>query len=156
MQKHLKYTAIFILMVVVYPFLFQSLHIIYHDHQHGSGHIPGISPVSRNSCSVHTGLCSHAGSHEPEKDPPAGPGSDSKTGRSPGLIFCTVNDHEPFHSHEECPVCEHEFAKFSLDNTSYTLFTEDIIAIISPLFYLEPAILYTGNHKLLRAPPLLS
>jgi len=143
MQKHLKYTSVFLLMVVLYPFLFQSLHIIYHDHHQGHSCNGEVIHGSLNYCLSPSGSCGQP------------PGQASGTGHGADGPACRVNPATTGHAHDECPLCEHEFAKFNLKRTMNIFFSEEILTMINTSFYQNPKVLYTGNHISPRAPPRL-
>ncbi|TVR73439.1 MAG: hypothetical protein EA408_04870 [Marinilabiliales bacterium] len=156
MDKFTRHKALLLTALIMFPFVSQTLHIIFHDHHHDAGHIHGIAQESSNSCPAHAGCCSHTIRHGQKHHTLAGTDRAGENDTLHEPVSPVFNGQEFTHLHEECPLCDFELAKFSLDYSVYIFFTEDIISVIYPFFYREPAILYTGNHKLLRAPPLLS
>lgn len=152
MQKHIRHTASFLLLVIAYPFLFQTLHIIHHDHNHDAGHSHMNGRSNQSNCSALSGFCSNND----------GLADDHTSGQN-----CNVNpDHRDnlyivspattLHDHEECPLCEHEFAKFNLKRSMDVFFSEEIFTTVNISFYQNPPVFYTGNHISLRAPPRIS
>ncbi len=153
MQKHIKHTALFLLLVIVYPFLFQALHIIHHDHNHAAGHRHVVDQSNKSSCSSLTGFCSN-------NDGPSDDHHHYRANCDANLdhkdVLNIVSPAKTVHDHEECPLCEHEFAKFNLKRSMDIFFTEEIFTTVNTSFYQNPPVLYTGNHISLRAPPRLS
>jgi len=149
MHKHCRHTASFLLLVIVYPFLFQALHIIRHDHEHyaGQSHMNGRS--NKTNCSSLSGFCSNI--DELADDHPSGQNCDTNLDHRD--ILYIVSQLATIHDHEECPLCEHEFAKFSLNRSMDIFITEEIITSVDISFYQNPPVLYSGNHISLRAPP---
>lgn len=160
MQKHIKYTALILLLVIAYPFLFQSLHIIYHDHSHHSSRHLAVNHGSLNHSSPLSGSCTHypgddthqsAGNHNHNPS-----GNKSEAGDELPYALCLVNPESNIHDQKECPLCDHEFAKFKLERSLNIFFSEVIFNIINAYLYQAPPVLYTGNNVSLRAPPLHS
>lgn len=156
MQKHVRHTAFLLLLVIAYPFIFQSLHIIYHDHSHHSAHhvvnhggLNHSSPLS-GSCTHEPGDNMHHTSGDHDHDP-----SGKKSGGVTELWYlsCTLLPESKDHDLKECPLCDHEFAKFKLERLLNIFFSEEMFNIINTTFYRNALVLCTGNNVSLRAPP---
>lgn len=154
MQKHIRHTTFFLLLVIVYPFLFQALHIIHHDHDHNhaAGHRHVVDQSNKSSCSSLTGFCSN--NDGPSDDHHYRQNCDANLDHKDVLNI--VSPAKTVHDHQECPLCEHEFAKFNLKRSVDIFFTEEIFTTVNISFYQNPPVLYTGNHISPRAPPRLS
>jgi hypothetical protein len=136
MKKHSRHIALVLLLFIAYPYVFQALHILYHDH----------SPTAGNyhACSFH-GQCDNSGGN---KDKPDGPSF-------PGKNLAGIPEHSD-HEDADCPLCEHEFAKFSVKSLYYISFKDERFSLVNNYFYQDPSVLYTGHHRSFRAPPTIS
>jgi hypothetical protein len=140
MKKHIQHIAIILLLFIAYPYVFQAVHILSHDHSHASGNRSANSGYY-HSCSLHDHCDNPAGNQEkPDGLSFSGPYFEGIPGNS---------DHE----HEQCPLCEHEFAKFSVKSIFYTSFEDERFSLVNNYFYQVPSVLYTGHHRSFRAPP---
>ena len=157
MQKHIKHTALLLLLVIAYPFIFQSLHIIYHDHSRHTARHHAVNHGTLNHTSPLSGSCTHTPGDDPHHFPGDhnhdSSGERSGTGTDIRYFSSTVIPENKDHDHKECPLCDHEFAKFKLERSMNIFFLEEIFTIINTSFYQNPAVLYTGNHISPRAPP---
>ena len=135
MKSHIRHAALVLLAVILYPVGYQNFHILYHDHGHQISHSVCESILNSGS--------SDSSEHECGND-----NNGVEENELPYYQFNKVVDH--------CPVCEHEFAKFSHTGI-YTVSTiYDFFSAIKDYVYYPPALAYSGNHISLRAPPLLS
>jgi hypothetical protein len=144
MKKNTPYIALLLLVFIAYPFVFQTVHIISHDHGFSLMNTsdPGNGQV--HFCSPHQNKCEDPARKDNSNNFPL-PGQQLVS--SPGY-----SDLEGSH----CPLCEHEFAKFSLEKLFHITFTNERVLLVNNYFYRNPSLLYTGNHRLLRAPPPVS
>lgn len=152
MQKHIRHTASFLLLVIVYPFLFQTLHIIHHDHNQDAGHSHMNGRSNQTNCSSLSGFCSN--NDRLADDRSSSQNCDVNPDHIENLYIASFKT--TLHDHKECPLCEHEFAKFNLKRSINIFFTEEIFTTVNISFYQNPPVLYTGNHISLRAPPRFS
>lgn len=133
--------ALLLLVFIAYPFVFQTVHIISHSHGFsrinktyaGNGHV--------DFCSSHHNKCEDPAREDHSNKPPL-PGQQFL--KNPGNSDYVVS---------HCPLCEHEFAKFSLEKLFHISFADERFFLVFDYFYRNPPVLYTGNHRLLRAPP---
>jgi hypothetical protein len=140
MKKSTRHIALLMLVFIAYPFVFQAVHIISHDHYlHIDGSDTGRGHV--HFCPAHHNKCEESF----RKDNPDEP---SFAGQQ-FLSSIGLSDHEGNH----CPLCEHEFAKFSLEKLFNISFADERISLVNNFFYRNPSVLFTGNHRSLRAPP---
>jgi hypothetical protein len=142
MQKYTRHIALALLVVIIYPYIAQSLHVLGHDHGHI--HIYGLAAGGHgnHSCTADNG-CHH---HNDEGDNP-------EATTAPGVTFSSLPDER---SNAPCTLCEHEFAKFSLTSIYTIEFDQYKIGTFSPVPYSEPSGIFTFSHISLRAPPLSS
>jgi hypothetical protein len=140
MHKYTRHIALLLLVVIIYPYVAQSLHVLGHDHGHM--HLYGVAGAQGNySCTPDAG-CVH-------NDPV---GDRESTGIHGATLQALTGDR----SDSPCTLCEHEFAKFSLTSIYTVVFGQDKIGSIGPVPYNEPSGIFTFNHISLRAPPLSS
>ncbi len=142
-KKNSQYTAWLLLFFLAYSILIQNLHILFHDH--GDIHNPcnqGQTGIAHFCTSDN--VCGHSSGSINQGDDPGYP-------KQPGI---NKPDH-PSHEAVHCPVCEHEFAKFSITKIFNIDFSSEILSFVTLCLYQTPCILYNGNHVSLRAPPFL-
>ena len=144
MKKHVQHIAYLLLLFIAYPFIFQTLHILYNDHGHTHSHCRADQHSYIKFCSSVNG-CGHsskntnhaAGSNHPEQH--------------------YVNIHDQFAGEaDHCAICEHEFAKFSISKIFNICFTSEIFSALTPFPYRNPLVSFNGNNVSLRAPPPVS
>lgn len=144
MKKHNRHIALVLLAVIIYPYISQSLHILNHDHGHM--HIYGVaSGTATGHFCTPADDCHHQGSGNNENTDAAGPGE---------IAFTTLPDEQV--DSGQCTLCEHEFAKFSLNRVYNIAFHRDIVCTLNSLPYNEPSGIFTFSHISLRAPPRAS
>jgi hypothetical protein len=143
MKKHSRHIALVLLLFIAYPYVFQASHIINHDHSHNAGNRSANSG-NYHACSSHD----HCDNPDGNKDNPDG-------SSFPGPYLAGVPDHTD-HEDAYCPLCEHEFAKFSLKSLYYITFKDERFSLVNNYFYQDPSVLYTGHHRSFRAPPSVS
>jgi ABC-type nickel/cobalt efflux system permease component RcnA len=142
MKKHSRHIALVLLIFIAYPFVFQTFHILYHDHGHTAGNLPAISG-DYHECSSHDHSDNSRGKNNKPED-------------SPFTVRYTGIYEQSGHDHKHCPLCEHEFAKFSVKSLFYISFKDERFLLVNNYLYQNPSVLYTGNHRSLRAPPPFS
>jgi hypothetical protein len=142
MHKYTRHIALLLLVVIIYPYIAQSLHVLGHDHGHM--HVYGVAPGAHGnySCTPDTGCVHH---NNPANDR-----------ESTGIRGVTLTTRTDGGSDTPCTLCEHEFAKFSLTSIYTVVFGQDKIGVFGPVPYSEPSGIFTFNHISLRAPPLSS
>jgi hypothetical protein len=141
MKKSVQNIALLLLVFITYPFVFQALHILYHDHGHSLDNSEnGLVYI----CLPPAGVCS---GHHDTRDLSAIP-------QLPFPVIGTVPDSETGGNH--CPLCEHDFAKFRVSNVYQIVYGNENFSLVNTNFYQIPPVLFTGNHISLRAPPRLS
>jgi hypothetical protein len=140
MRKSVRHIAFLLLIFIAYPFVFQTLHVISHDHGHTRPVRSGIVNGQLHDCTFH-----HDKSHDP-----AGQDDNSHKPVPAGQQFSGTHEHP---GHEHCPLCEHEFAKFSIETLFQVSYTDDRFSLVNNYCYNNPPVLYNGNHCSLRAPP---
>ncbi len=142
MRKSTRHIAFLLLIFIAYPFVFQTLHVISHDHGHSG-------PIRSDNVKGQIHACTF---HRDKSDGPAGqednPGKPAPAGQH-------FSGSPEYPGHEHCPLCEHEFAKFSLETLFHISFTDERVSLVNNYFYRNPLVLYSGNHCSLRAPPLV-
>jgi hypothetical protein len=140
MKKHSRHIALVLLLFIAYPFVFQTFHILYHDHSHTAGNWLANSG-NHHECSSHD--------HSDNTD-----GKTNKPGKHhfPHQHIAGIPE-QPDHEHEHCPLCEHEFGKFSVKSLFHIYFKDERFTLVNNYLYRDPSVLYTGNHRSLRAPP---
>jgi hypothetical protein len=144
MRKNIQHIAFLLLIFTAYPFVFQTLHILHH---HGHSVNSGL-----NTGMVHT----HACSSDHDKYGDYDPDTDNSANHALSGRFYLRSSQQDENGEVHCPLCEHEFAKFSLGTFQEVSFTSERLSLVSTYFYQSPPLLYTGNCTSLRAPPLKS
>jgi hypothetical protein len=145
MKKHIRHTAILLLIFIAYPFVFQTLHIMFHDHGHDHVQKPGLSHGQIITCTPHMKNCGHSAQIPHNHDGTALPFQHALDNPE-----CSGVDYG------HCPLCEHEFAKFSISSLYAISFSDERVSAINTCFYQNPPVLYQGTHISLRAPPITS
>ncbi len=143
MKRYSQHTACLLLLFFGYSILFQNLHILLHDHGDYNSNCSSESAHSRTAhfCISDKG-CGHSSGGTDQDNYPDHP-------KQPGINNSDHNTHKAIH----CPVCEHEFAKFSFTKVFNIDFSAEGIEFVTSCHYQAPRILYKGNHISLRAPP---
>ena len=144
MKKHNRHIALVLLTVIIYPYISQSLHVLNHDHGHM--HIYGTTAgtATGHSCTSTGNGCIH---HNGEA------GNNEGSSGTIGTAFAALADDQ---SAAPCTLCEHEFAKFSLNRVYNIVFHTEMVCTFNPFPYNEPSGIFTFSHISLRAPPRLS
>jgi hypothetical protein len=135
MKRQIRYTVLVLLAVIIYPVGYQNFHILYHDHGHLKSH--SVCEGILNSGS------SDSFAHECWND-----SKEIEENEFPYYQYNKVIDH--------CPVCEHEFAKFSHAGIYNIANIYDFFSTINDFLYHPPVLSLSGTHISLRAPPYLS
>ena len=143
MKKHTQYIAFLLLLFFGYSILFQNLHILLHDQGYIHNNCTPGQTGTAHFCISDKG-CGHSSGSINQDNNPDHP-------KQPGINKPDHHSHEAVH----CPVCEHEFAKFSIIKIINVDFPSEILSFVTLCLYQAPRILYNGNHVSLRAPPSL-
>lgn len=145
MKKHNRHIALVLLIVIIYPYISQSLHVLSHDHSHM--HLYGSAAGTSNSniCTSADNDCHHQSARHNENSDAAVPGE---------VAFKALPDDQV--TSAPCTLCEHEFAKFSLNRIYNIVFHREMLCTLNPLPYNEPSGIFTFSHISLRAPPRAS
>jgi hypothetical protein len=139
MKKNVQNIALILLVFITYPFVFQALHILYHDH----GHSPDINGLT-HSCIASGASCNSNN-------------DDRHHSSVPALLFHILSAVPVTESGgNHCPLCEHDFAKFRVGSIFQIAFSNETFSLVYSDLYQVPGILFSGNHISLRAPPHLS
>ncbi len=141
MKKHTQHIAFLLLLFFGYSILFQNLHILFHDHLDIHNNCTSGQTGINHFCASDN-LCGHSSGSIDQDNNPGHP-------KQPGINQPDHHSHEAVH----CPVCEHEFAKFSITKIFNVDFSTEFLSFVTPGLYKAPRILYDGNHVSLRAPP---